>query len=114
LVERLMLALTDEDDWVLDPFLGVGTTVAAAALHDRRGVGAELVPKYAEIARARVADAFAGRLKVRPMARPVFDPARAGKGLTTAPWLQPAPARPPAAATQLVLFEGAAPSEESP
>lgn len=87
LVERLVLALSREDDWVLDPFLGVGTTVVAAVRHNRRGMGAEVVGKYVQIARARIRLAAEGALPVRPMHRPVFDPKLAGRNLLTAPWL---------------------------
>jgi len=86
LVERLVLSMTRKDDWVLDPFLGAGTTVAAAVRHGRRGAGAEVVPEYVAIARERVAQAAAGTLRTRPMHTPVFDPKDAGKKLTTAPW----------------------------
>jgi adenine-specific DNA-methyltransferase len=86
LVERLVLSLTKPDDWVFDPFLGSGTTIAAAIRHDRRGAGAELMPGYVNIARERVHAAFAGTLPVRPMDQPVFDPKDAGKSLTSRPW----------------------------
>ena len=87
LVERLILSLSRPGDWVLDPFLGVGTTVIAAIRHDRRGIGAEVVARYAEIARSRIRLAAENALPVRPMHRPVFDPRDAGRNLTTAPWL---------------------------
>jgi adenine-specific DNA-methyltransferase len=86
LVERLVLSMTDQNDWVLDPFLGVGSTIVGAILHRRRGVGAEIVPKYVQIARKRIAMAANGVLKTRPMDRPVFDPKNAGKYITTPPW----------------------------
>ena len=88
LIERLVLAFTQKDDWVFDPFLGSGTTIIAALRHGRRGAGAELFPKYVEIARDRIHKAASGELLVRPMARPVFDPRNAGRNLTTAPWLE--------------------------
>jgi adenine-specific DNA-methyltransferase len=87
LIERLVLALCPEDSWVLDPFLGVGTTVIAAVRHNRRGIGAEVVPKYSKLAKQRIIQAAEGRLPVRPMNKPVFDPGDAGSSLTTAPWL---------------------------
>lgn len=86
LIERLVLAFTSPGDWVLDPFLGTGTTVAAAVIHERRGVGAEIVPKYVELARSRIEQALQGTLKTRPMGRPVYDPEAAGNSLTVAPW----------------------------
>jgi len=74
LIERLVLALTEEKDWVLDPFIGVGTTAIAALMHKRRAIGAEIMPEYLEIARERIALADRGQLRIRPMQRPVYDP----------------------------------------
>lgn len=74
LIERLVLALTNEGDWVLDPFIGVGTTAIAALMHQRRAIGAEIVPEYMRIARERVELGEQGRLRIRPMERPVYDP----------------------------------------
>ncbi len=87
LIERLVLALTRKDDWVMDPFLGTGTTVIAALRHNRRGIGAEVLPKYIDIAKHRIDLAAHDELPVRPMSKPVFDPKDAGKKLLTAPWL---------------------------
>jgi adenine-specific DNA-methyltransferase len=87
LIERLVLALTEKDDWVFDPFLGTGTSVIAAVRHSRRGVGAELQKKYVALARQRIGKAIDGTLPVRPMFQPVFDPKNAGANLLTAPWL---------------------------
>jgi adenine-specific DNA-methyltransferase len=86
LIERLVLSLTNEEDWVLDPFLGTGTTVIAAIRHGRRGVGAETVPKYVQLARQRIQQEIEGTLRTRPMDRPVYDPVEAGNSLTAAPW----------------------------
>lgn len=86
LIERLVLSLTNEGDWVLDPFLGTGTTVIAAIRHGRRGVGAETVPKYVELARQRIQQEIEGTLRTRPMDRPVYDPVESGNSLTIAPW----------------------------
>ncbi|NPV07744.1 MAG: site-specific DNA-methyltransferase [Anaerolineae bacterium] len=74
LIERLVLALTDPGDWVLDPFMGVGTTAIAAMMHGRRAAGAEIEPEYVRVARERIAAAEQGQLRVRPMDRPVYDP----------------------------------------
>jgi len=87
LIERLILALTDPGDLVIDPFMGVGTTQAAAILNGRRTAGAETTPEYLTIARERMTEAANGTLRIRPRNTPVFDPANAGKSLTTAPWL---------------------------
>ena len=39
---------------VLDPFMGTGTTLVAAALEGARGIGIELDPAYLDIARERI------------------------------------------------------------
>lgn len=86
LIERLVLSMTNEGDWVLDPFLGVGTSIIAAIRHNRRGAGAEIVPKYIELAKDRIRQELAGTLRTRPMYKPVYDPIEAGNSLTEAPW----------------------------
>lgn len=86
LIERLVLSMTKEDDRVFDPFLGTGTSIIAAVRHGRRGVGAEVVPKYVSLARERIEAEFAGTLRTRPMHKPVYDPIEAGNSLTIAPW----------------------------
>ena len=56
LLRRIVLATTNEGDMVLDPFLGTGTTLCASKELSRKGVGIELNPEYAEIARKRLSD----------------------------------------------------------
>ena len=71
--QRLIKALTRENDLVLDPFMGSGTTGVAAVVEKRRFAGAELKPSYFEIATQRVTDAIEGRAKIRedvPVATP--------------------------------------------
>jgi len=87
LIERLVLSLTEKDDWVLDPFLGTGTSIIAALMHGRKGAGAEVMESYANIAKDRIQKAFSGELKTRPMNKPVYDPEKAGNSLINAPWL---------------------------
>ena len=86
LIERLVLSLTKEDDWVLDPFLGTGTSVIAAIKHNRKGAGAEILPKYVKLAHERIEQELSGILKTRPMNKPVYDPEKAGNSLRIAPW----------------------------
>ncbi|HQJ10225.1 MAG TPA: site-specific DNA-methyltransferase [Anaerolineae bacterium] len=78
LIERLVLALTNAGDWVFDPFMGVGTTAIAALMHQRRAIGAEIMPEYVGIAKERLRQAENGQLRIRPMERPVYDPHGAG------------------------------------
>jgi DNA modification methylase len=50
LAERVIKMYTTSGDLVLDPFLGVGTTIIAATRLGRNGIGIELYKKFAEIA----------------------------------------------------------------
>lgn len=86
LVERLVLSLTNPFDMVLDPFAGVGTTLAAAVRNNRRGCGAEKMPEYVQVARDRIIQAASGNLPIRERNTPVYNPTNAGKGLTKNPW----------------------------
>lgn len=81
LIERLVLSLTNKGDWVLDPFIGVGTTAIAALMHQRRAIGAEIIPEYIEVTLDRIKLAEKGLLKIRPMTRSVYDPNNPGKGV---------------------------------
>ncbi len=74
LVERLVLALTAPGDAVFDPYMGVGSTAIAAVKHGRVAYGCDIVPRYVEIARDRIAQYEAGILRTRPMDRAVYDP----------------------------------------
>ncbi len=60
LVARAILACTEENQIVLDPFAGSGTTLAVAQKLGRRWVGIELSPNYAEHAEQRVRSVRAG------------------------------------------------------
>ena len=59
LPEQLIRLYTYRDDLVLDPFLGSGSTLVAAARLDRRYIGYDLDATYVEVARNRVATALA-------------------------------------------------------
>ncbi len=74
LIERLVLALTNPGDLVVDPYGGVGTTACAAVINKRRAAISDTVGDYLEIARERVELAALGRLQVRPKDRPVYKP----------------------------------------
>lgn len=53
-VARHIRFFTKEGQVVLDPFVGVGSTLKAAALENRRGIGIELNSRYAKLAAERI------------------------------------------------------------
>lgn len=55
LPEQLIRLYTYADDLILDPFMGSGSSMVAAARLGRRYVGYDLDPSYVDIARTRVA-----------------------------------------------------------
>ena len=74
LVERLVVSMTNVGDAVFDPYMGVGSSVIAALMHERRAYGCDVVPEYVDLARQRVRAFHAGVLRTRPMGKPVYDP----------------------------------------
>jgi adenine-specific DNA-methyltransferase len=74
LVERCVLALTNEDDWVFDPYAGVGSSLIAATKHNRRAMGCEKESTYIEIAHERLTAFFNDELPIRPLGKPLYVP----------------------------------------
>lgn len=74
LIERCVLALSNESEWVLDPFGGVGSSVIAAIKHNRRGMMIDRDKTYISIAKERLSDFQNGTLKIRPLGKPVHQP----------------------------------------
>jgi DNA modification methylase len=74
LIERCILALTNEGDWVLDPFGGVGSSLIAAIKHNRRGMVIDREDQYIEVTKERVKAFQNGTLKIRPLGKPVHQP----------------------------------------
>ncbi|MBN2213977.1 MAG: site-specific DNA-methyltransferase [Bacteroidales bacterium] len=74
LVERCVLALTKEESWILDPYMGVGSTLLASVKNNRNVIGIEREQKYIEIAKQRINDLKEGRLKLRPINKPIHKP----------------------------------------
>ncbi|MGQ4810079.1 hypothetical protein NKDENANG_03525 [Candidatus Entotheonellaceae bacterium PAL068K] len=74
LIERMVLASSNENSLVLDPFLGSGTTLRVCQQLRRFGTGIEMNAEYAEMSRARLQKEFSGFDSVDPrMERVPFD-----------------------------------------
>ncbi len=74
LIERLVLSMSNENEWVFDPFMGVASTAIASLLHNRRAIGAEIIKDYVQVGWERIKQAEKGQLRIRPMDRPVYNP----------------------------------------
>ena len=100
LIDRLVLSLSNPKDWVLDPFLGSGTSIISALRHDRRCAGSEIMEAYFNTTKTRIRQLKEGSLRIRDMNTPIFDPAKAGSSLTKNPWESQIPSD-----VQLTLLE---------
>lgn len=54
--------------------MGVGSSLIAALMHNRRAVGCEKDAAYTELARQRIRDYHNGTLRYRPIGKPVYQP----------------------------------------
>ncbi|HJZ04521.1 MAG TPA: site-specific DNA-methyltransferase [Patescibacteria group bacterium] len=57
LIKRIIMDITNPDDFVLDPFMGSGTTGVACVQTGRRFIGIEIDPGYFAIAEKRIREA---------------------------------------------------------
>ena len=74
LVERCILALTNENDYVLDPYSGVGSTLIAGIKQKRKVIGVDKESEYIEITKKRIKDFLDGNLRIRPLSKKVYQP----------------------------------------
>jgi adenine-specific DNA-methyltransferase len=58
LIEKLVKATTNKGEWILDPFLGSGTTAIVALKQNRKVIGIEIEPRYIEITYKRLKEKF--------------------------------------------------------
>ena len=54
LLERIVLASTRKNDWVLDPFCGSSTTGVACKKFNRNYIGIDIQPEYIALSKARL------------------------------------------------------------
>ena len=52
--KKLITDFSDEKDYILDPFMGTGTTALACEVLDRNWIGFELYPEYKNIIKRRI------------------------------------------------------------
>jgi len=74
LVERCVLAFSNEGDIVFDPYAGVGSSLIAALKRDRKAIGCEKEADYVALTSQRISDYYAGVLKTRPIGKPIHVP----------------------------------------
>lgn len=74
LVERCVLALTNEGDIVYDPYAGVASSLVAAIKHNRKAYGVDYVLDYVELGTERINKLLDGQLETRPLGKPVYKP----------------------------------------
>jgi DNA modification methylase len=74
LVERCVLAFTNEGDLVLDPFSGVASSLLAALRHGRRAMGIDKEPGYIKEGKTRIEQLIDGSLPYRQIGKPVYQP----------------------------------------
>jgi len=66
LIERMVLASSNEGDMILDPFSGSGTTLRVCQQLNRNCIGFELNPDYVEMTKKRLSEPFNGFDSIDP------------------------------------------------
>ncbi|WP_420265670.1 DNA-methyltransferase [Candidatus Magnetominusculus dajiuhuensis] len=74
LIERCVLAFTNEHGWIIDPFCGVGSALIAAVKHNRKAMGIDRDTEYCKIATQRLNSYYGGTLKMRPIGKEIYKP----------------------------------------
>ncbi|HAD82872.1 MAG: DNA methylase [Candidatus Edwardsbacteria bacterium RIFOXYD12_FULL_50_11] len=74
LLERIILASSNEGDIVLDPFCGCGTTIAAAQKLGRIWIGIDITHMAITLMKKRLLDTFGGEAKFKVLGEPTSLP----------------------------------------
>lgn len=78
LAQRIIRALAPHQGVVLDPFMGAGSTGAAAVIEGRSFTGIEIDREYFRLAKKRVNAAKDGSILYRDIDLPILDPRKTG------------------------------------
>ena len=70
LPEWFIKLFTKEDDWVLDPFVGAGTTCQVAQQLLRNATGIEILPEYYRLAKENVSSTQGQLFEETPLTLP--------------------------------------------
>lgn len=79
LAERCVLAFSNENDIILDPFVGTGSTGCAALFHNRKFIGIDKEAQYINIAREKLNKTLEGTLKHRIIGTTIQEAAKTSK-----------------------------------
>ena len=79
--EFFIKAFSDPEDVVFDPFLGSGTTMAAAALLDRKGYGTEISPAYCDVVIRRMQNLLPDTTALLAGTNQTFEEVAASRGV---------------------------------
>ncbi len=79
LVERCVLALTNSNDTVYDPFAGVGSALIGALKNGRKALGTELDQNYVNIGLDRIKRLANDCLITRPIYQKIYEPRKNDK-----------------------------------
>jgi adenine-specific DNA-methyltransferase len=71
LAERLVLSMSKKNDLVIDPYMGVGTTLLAALKNKRQAQGSEIKNEYVKVAMQRIDLLKKGKLPIREIFTPI-------------------------------------------
>ncbi|MDV2504114.1 MAG: DNA methyltransferase [bacterium] len=74
LLERVILASSNEEDVILDPFCGCGTTIIEAQRLNRRWIGIDITHLAISLIKHRLYDAFGGKVDYEVIGEPVSIP----------------------------------------
>lgn len=74
LLERIILASSNEGDLILDPFCGCGTTIAAAQKLNRRWIGIDVTYLAIALMKNRLFDAFGDKVQFKVVGEPASLP----------------------------------------